>query len=84
MNVSAFSVLLSLLDDSLMKVDAGQINSNPLSLQLPPKPAEVAEWSEHKNNDGKSYFYNARTQESTWDKPQVLVDWDGMFGLLFW
>jgi len=48
----------------------------PPSAQLPPKPAEVAEWSEHKNNDGKSYFYNTRTQESTWDKPQVLTDWD--------
>ena len=52
---------------------------NYFAFQLPPKPAEVAEWSEHKNNDGKSYFYNTRTQESTWDKPQVLIDWDGKF-----
>jgi hypothetical protein len=45
--------------------------------QLPPKPSEVAEWSEHKNAEGRSYFYNSRTMESTWDKPQTLVDWEG-------
>ena len=46
-------------------------------LQLPPKPPEVLEWSEHKNTDGRSYYYNSRTMESTWEKPQVLTDWEG-------
>ena len=45
--------------------------------QLPPKPPEVSEWSEHKNTDGRSYYYNSRTMESTWEKPQVLIDWEG-------
>jgi hypothetical protein len=45
--------------------------------QLPPKPPEVFEWSEHKNTDGRSYYYNARTMESVWEKPQILIDWDG-------
>ena len=49
----------------------------PPTVQLPPKPSEVAEWSEHKNAEGRSYFYNSRTMESTWDKPQTLVDWEG-------
>ena len=31
--------------------------------------------SEH-NKDGRSYFYNANTQESLWEKPKVLIDWD--------
>ena len=44
---------------------------------MPQKPPEVAEWSEHKNVDGRSYYYNSKTMESTWDKPQVLTDWDG-------
>ncbi|GFO13671.1 transcription elongation regulator 1, partial [Plakobranchus ocellatus] len=46
------------------------------STQLPPKPPEVLEWSEHKNNDGKSYYHNSRTLESVWEKPQVLIDWE--------
>ncbi|OWF46304.1 transcription elongation regulator 1-like [Mizuhopecten yessoensis] len=48
----------------------------PPTTQMPPKPPEVAEWSEHKNGDGRSYFYNSRSMESTWDKPQTLVDWE--------
>ena len=44
----------------------------------PPKPAEVAEWSEHRNaQDGRMYYYNSRTIESTWEKPKVLADWEG-------
>ena len=38
---------------------------------LPTPPTEVSEWSEHKNPEGKAYFYNGRTQESVWEKPQV-------------
>ncbi|PVD29410.1 hypothetical protein C0Q70_08661 [Pomacea canaliculata] len=45
-------------------------------LPLPPKPQEVQEWSEHKNTDGRSYYYNSRTMESTWEKPQILTDWE--------
>ena len=37
----------------------------------------MAEWSEHKTPEGKSYFYNARTQQSVWEKPKVLEDWEG-------
>uniref|UniRef100_A0A7N6ARB9 Transcription elongation regulator 1 n=1 Tax=Anabas testudineus TaxID=64144 RepID=A0A7N6ARB9_ANATE len=37
------------------------------SLQLP-------EWSEYKTPDGKTYYYNNRTLESTWEKPQALVE----------
>lgn len=50
--------------------------------QLPPKPPEVAEWSEHKNADGRSYYYNAVKMESTWDKPQVLVEWEAKIAAL--
>uniref|UniRef100_A0A672ZVM6 Transcription elongation regulator 1 n=1 Tax=Sphaeramia orbicularis TaxID=375764 RepID=A0A672ZVM6_9TELE len=37
------------------------------SLQLP-------EWSEYKTADGKTYYYNNRTLESTWEKPQALLE----------
>lgn len=47
------------------------------SFQSAQKPPEVAEWSEHKNTDGRVYFYNSRSMESTWEKPKVLADWEG-------
>lgn len=43
---------------------------------MPVKPPEVAEWSEHKNTEGRMYYYNARTMESTWERPKVLIDWE--------
>lgn len=49
-------------------------------LALSAAPASMAgalhltEWSEYKTADGKTYYYNNRTLESTWDKPHVLVE----------
>lgn len=37
------------------------------SLQLP-------EWSEYKTTDGKTYYYNNRTLESTWEKPLAVLE----------
>uniref|UniRef100_A0A8C5M177 Transcription elongation regulator 1 n=1 Tax=Leptobrachium leishanense TaxID=445787 RepID=A0A8C5M177_9ANUR len=34
----------------------------------------LSEWSEYKTADGKMYYYNNRTLESTWDKPQELKE----------
>ncbi|KAG2456205.1 TCRGL protein, partial [Polypterus senegalus] len=34
----------------------------------------LPEWSEYKTADGKTYYYNNRTLESTWEKPQELKD----------
>ena len=62
--------------DGQSPTDAVAPLQKPPTVQLPPKPSEVAEWSEHKNAEGRSYFYNSRTMESTWDKPQTLVDWE--------
>ena len=36
--------------------------------------ADVANWSEFKNPEGRPYFYNSKTMESTWDKPIVFAD----------
>ncbi|CAF3665637.1 unnamed protein product [Adineta steineri] len=35
---------------------------------------EVTTWSEFKNPEGRPYFYNSKTTESTWDKPIVFSD----------
>lgn len=45
-------------------------------MQPAAKPPEVAEWSEHRNTDGRVYFYNSRTMESTWEKPAALANWE--------
>ncbi|KAJ0061611.1 hypothetical protein NL108_005779, partial [Boleophthalmus pectinirostris] len=37
------------------------------ALQLP-------EWTEYKTADGKTYYYNNRTLESTWEKPQAVLE----------
>ncbi|XP_058483027.1 transcription elongation regulator 1 isoform X2 [Solea solea] len=49
-------------------------------LALSAAPASMAgslhlpEWSEYKTADGKTYYYNNRTLESTWEKPHALVE----------
>uniref|UniRef100_A0A671QG94 Transcription elongation regulator 1 n=1 Tax=Sinocyclocheilus anshuiensis TaxID=1608454 RepID=A0A671QG94_9TELE len=37
----------------------------------------LPEWSEYKTADGKMYYYNNRTLESTWEKPAELKERDG-------
>uniref|UniRef100_A0A3B3QSQ0 Transcription elongation regulator 1 n=1 Tax=Paramormyrops kingsleyae TaxID=1676925 RepID=A0A3B3QSQ0_9TELE len=49
-------------------------------LAIPATPAPLAggpplpEWSEYKTADGKAYYYNNRTLESTWDRPHELKE----------
>ncbi|NWY27199.1 TCRG1 regulator, partial [Pheucticus melanocephalus] len=40
--------------------------------------ASVSEWTEYKTADGKTYYYNNRTLESTWEKPQELKEKEKM------
>ena len=40
------------------------------SMGAPPK------WSEHTSPEGKKYYYNSETQESVWEKPQEMKDWE--------
>ncbi|XP_008331387.2 transcription elongation regulator 1 isoform X2 [Cynoglossus semilaevis] len=49
-------------------------------LALSAAPASMAgslhlpEWTEYKTADGKTYYYNNRTLESTWEKPHSLLE----------
>merc|ERR1712106_846493 len=43
---------------------------------MPPVGEGMCKWSEHTAPDGKKYYYNAETQESVWEKPQDLKDWE--------
>lgn len=59
-----------------------QFNIPPPGFGGPP-PAELAaafgsappnsEWTEHKAPDGRPYYYNNITKQSSWDKPEVLM-----------
>ncbi|KAK6043382.1 WW domain protein [Cooperia oncophora] len=40
---------------------------------MPPTNPDDA-WNEYTAPDGRKYYFNAITQENTWDKPQVLID----------
>lgn len=39
----------------------------------------ASHWSEHKAPDGRPYFYNSKTNESVWEKPQALKDFESTF-----
>jgi transcription elongation regulator 1 len=48
-----------------------QVNSGP-DLEI-----KAAEWTEHRAPDGRPYYYNAKSGESVWEKPQPLKDLEG-------
>ena len=37
-------------------------------------PIVLCKWTEHDAPDGKKYYYNSETQQSVWEKPQELAD----------
>ncbi|ELT91022.1 hypothetical protein CAPTEDRAFT_223762 [Capitella teleta] len=58
---------------------SSQSNAATAQMQQAPSGAQAAvahEWTEHKTPEGRSYFYNSRTAESTWEKPQVLAEYE--------
>ncbi|KAI4893720.1 hypothetical protein NFI96_012171, partial [Prochilodus magdalenae] len=54
----------------------------PLLPMMPPQmtvaaassPLALSEWSEFRTAEGKSYYYNKRTMETTWEKPEELKE----------
>jgi pre-mRNA-processing factor 40 len=32
----------------------------------------LSDWTEHKAPDGRTYYYNAKTKQSSWEKPEEL------------
>ncbi|KAF1382479.1 hypothetical protein PFLUV_G00144210 [Perca fluviatilis] len=47
---------------------ASTTNGSPQEEQ----PKKKSLWTEHKSLDGKTYFYNTETKQSTWEKPEDL------------
>ncbi|XP_072274257.1 pre-mRNA-processing factor 40 homolog A isoform X4 [Pyxicephalus adspersus] len=46
------------------------ISTNSAANEEPNKPKSV--WTEHKSPDGRTYYYNIETKQSTWEKPDEL------------
>src|SRR5690348_15620232 len=46
-------------------------NINQLN-QVNQTSSSAIDWTEHLTTDGRKYFYNHKTKESTWEKPDVL------------
>lgn len=44
---------------------------------------QAADWSEHKTPDGKCYFFNAKTQQSVWEKPKIMIQMEGTNSCIF-
>jgi len=43
------------------------------SIVVAPKPeSKKTNWTEHKAPDGRTYYYNAVTKQSSWEKPDEL------------
>lgn len=40
------------------------------------KKPHYGEWTEMLSSNGKRYYYNTKTSESTWDKPREWEDWE--------
>jgi len=45
-----------------------------VALSLASAVVEMSEWSEHTTPDGKKYYFNSKTQVSTWEKPEELQE----------
>lgn len=56
---------------------------------MPYGAVPTTEWTEHKSPDGRNYYYNNITKQSSWDKPdelktvaEVKVDFDFLKNLV--
>ncbi|CAH8542795.1 unnamed protein product [Heterobilharzia americana] len=57
-------------------VSTGVSTPSVTTTVTPVRPPEVAVWTEYHNQDGKAYYHNVKTGETTWEKPKVLIDWE--------
>uniref|UniRef100_A0A8C7UMT1 Pre-mRNA-processing factor 40 homolog A n=1 Tax=Oncorhynchus mykiss TaxID=8022 RepID=A0A8C7UMT1_ONCMY len=55
-------------DPAMCNVEQGTTNGTPQDDQ----PKKKSVWTEHKSMDGKTYYYNTETKQSSWEKPDDL------------
>ncbi|XP_010530462.1 PREDICTED: pre-mRNA-processing protein 40A-like isoform X2 [Tarenaya hassleriana] len=49
------------------------VNASTEPASLTPQSASASEWQEHTSADGRKYYYNKRTKQSSWEKPLDLM-----------
>lgn len=55
-------------------IDIGELANSPkktTTAQIPPPIEEEDEWKEYFDDEGYAYWFNSRTGESSWEKPNV-------------
>ncbi|KAG8225055.1 hypothetical protein J437_LFUL000033, partial [Ladona fulva] len=53
--------------------ESSMLNIPSSNVQDPPKSSvKKSDWTEHKAPDGRTYFYNSVTKQSSWEKPDDL------------
>ncbi|KPP77437.1 pre-mRNA-processing factor 40 A-like [Scleropages formosus] len=67
--------------DTAASTTSGTLTTNPAIAAAQPgmtaspkddQPKKKSVWTEHKSVDGKTYYYNTETKQSTWEKPDDL------------
>ncbi|CAL8095974.1 unnamed protein product [Orchesella dallaii] len=48
------------------------VTSAPPQVTVTTSSSGTAEWTEHKAPDGRTYYYNNKTKQSSWEKPEDL------------
>lgn len=46
--------------------------TSQIPISVPPTTLGSSEWTEHKAPDGRVYYYNGKTKQSSWEKPEEL------------
>ncbi|XP_058125911.1 pre-mRNA-processing factor 40 homolog A isoform X1 [Anopheles ziemanni] len=53
-------------------LDPNAVAAAPVGPGIAQPTGIVSEWSEHKTPEGRTYFYNSITKQSSWEKPEEL------------
>lgn len=53
-----------------------QMNQQKLMLIAADVRAAASEWMEYQSPEGKAYYFSNKTQQTTWEKPKALLDFE--------
>ena len=65
------------MDKSPRELRSGTVSVSETALEIlasQKTTAKMAEWKTYKTDDGKEYYHNEKTNETTWTKPKELEE----------